>query len=346
MIDLSKYSFNLPEELIARYPTDRRDESRLMVVNRNTSSIHIEPFFKNILSYVENQDIFVFNQTRVSKRRVYLQNKNGREFESIFLEKTKSEKEIWKCLIKNVRKLKEGDILFSNLKDIYFTLNRNEAGEIFLLPSTSITEDIFEKIGTIPIPPYLKRRSDTSDNDRYQTIFAKSTGSVAAPTAGLHFTDELKQKIESKGAKFTEVELCIGYGTFSPITEKQILEKKLHEEEFYIPDKSIHLLNAAKADKSQRIVAIGTTSLRTLESSYDNSAKSFLRKQGITDIFIQPGDPVESIDGLITNFHLPESSLLLLVSAFAGRDLILEAYHTAIKEKMRFFSYGDAMLIL
>lgn len=346
MIDLTEYKFDLPEELIARYPVDVRDESRLMIVNRNTNSIQIEPMFKNIINYLDSKDLLVYNQTRVSKRRVYLRSDSGREFETIFLENKNSDKKTWKCLVKNVRKLKQGDTLVSIDPSISFRLERNSEGDIYLFSAIEITEDIFEKIGTIPIPPYLKRKADAKDNERYQTIFAKSSGSVAAPTAGLHFTDELKSEIQKKGATFTEVELCIGYGTFSPLTEKQIQEKKLHEEEFYIPEKSFHFLNEAKKDHSKRIIAIGTTSLRTLESSYEKSSKSFLRKQGITDIFIQPGDLVESINGLITNFHLPESSLLLLVSAFAGRDLILEAYHTAIKEKMRFFSYGDAMLIL
>lgn len=345
MLNLTEYNFHLPEELIARYPAEKRDESRLMVVNRKTGAIHIEPFFKNIENFFVNNDILVFNQTRVSKRRVYLKNKSGKEFECIFLEKSLREgKEAWKCLVKNVRKLKPNEKILSNQDEIYFTLNRNEMGDIFLFPSVPITENIFEAIGTIPIPPYLKRKAEDEDNKRYQTIFAKSPGSVAAPTAGLHFTEELKSRLHSKGVLFTDVELCIGYGTFSPVTEKQIQEKKLHEEEFRIPEKTLNILNAAKG--KQRIISLGTTTFRTLESSYDATTKCYTKSEGITNLFVQPGDKVESIDGLITNFHLPESSLLLLVSAFAGKELILEAYRKAIENKMRFYSYGDAMLIV
>ncbi len=345
MLNLSEYNFHLPEELIARYPAEKRDESRLMIVNRKTGTIHIEPFFRNIENFFVSGDILVFNQTRVSKRRVYLKNKSGREFECIFLEKNLREgKEAWKCLVKNVRKLKPNEKLFSNQDEIYFTLNRNEAGDIFLLPSVAISEEIFETIGTIPIPPYLKRKAEDEDNKRYQTIFAKSPGSVAAPTAGLHFTEDLKSSLQNKGIIFTDVELCIGYGTFSPVTEKQILEKKLHEEEFRIPEKTLSILNEAK-DK-QRIISLGTTTFRTLESSYDANTMRYVKQEGITNLFVQPGDRVESIDGLITNFHLPESSLLLLVAAFAGKELILEAYRKAIESKMRFYSYGDAMLVI
>ncbi len=345
MLNLSEYNFHLPEELIARYPSKKRDESKLLILNRQSKSIEMEIAFKNIEKYLVAGDILVYNQTRVSKRRVYLKNKSGREFECIFLEKfLHSENEKWKCLIKNVRKLKIGETLFSTQENIYFTLNRNEAGDIFLLPSISITEEIFDQIGTIPIPPYLKRKAEEADTERYQTIFAETPGSVAAPTAGLHFTDELKLRLQEKGILLTEVELCIGYGTFSPITEEQIKIKKLHEEEFFIPEKTMQLLNEAKG--KQRIISIGTTTLRTLESAYDRNKKQYTKSSGITNLFIQPGDPVESIDGLITNFHLPESSLLLLVAAFAGKEFILEAYRKAIENKMRFYSYGDAMLIL
>jgi len=344
MLNLSDYNFHLPEELIARYPAEKRDESRLMIVNRKSGTIHIESVFRNIEKYFIKDDLLVFNETRVSKRRVYLKNKSGREFECVFLEKNFSgDKEVWKCLLKNVRKLKPNEKLFSNREDIYFTLNRNEEGDIFLFPSVSISEEVFDSIGTIPIPPYMKRKAEAADNERYQTIFAKSPGSVAAPTAGLHFTAELKTSLQEKGVQMSSVELCIGYGTFSPLTEKQIQEKKLHEEEFRISEKTLADLNAAKG--KQRIISLGTTTLRTLASSYDANTARYTKQQGITNLFVQPGDRVDSIDGLITNFHLPESSLLLLVAAFAGKELILEAYHKAIESKMRFYSYGDAMFI-
>jgi S-adenosylmethionine:tRNA ribosyltransferase-isomerase len=344
-MDLSDFSFHLPEELIARYPAEKRDESKLMILDRKSGLVSIEPMFRNMEKLFFSGDILVYNQTRVSKRRVYLINNSGREFECIFLEKLfRNEKETWKCLVKNVRKLKEGDKLISNQEEILFTIHRNEIGEIFLNPSVPVSEDIFEIIGTIPIPPYLKRRAEEADNDRYQTIFASTLGSVAAPTAGLHFTNELKSRLQNKGVVFTEVELCISYGTFSPVTESQLREKKLHEEEFRIPENTIRVLNESKG--KNRIFALGTTTLRSLESSYDADTSHYIKSAGTTNLFVQPGDRVESIDGLITNFHLPESSLLLLVAAFAGKELILEAYRKAIENKMRFYSYGDAMLIL
>lgn len=344
-MNLSAFNFHLPDELIARYPAIKRDESRLMVLDRKSNSITIESAFKNIEKFLNAGDILVYNQTRVSKRRVYLKNKTGREFECIFLERHEHlEKEIWKCLVKNVRKLKSGESLFSSDERIHFVLDRHESGDIFLIPSLPISEEVFETIGTIPIPPYLKRRADESDAKRYQTIFATKPGSVAAPTAGLHFTDELKTRLQTKGIIFTEVELCIGYGTFSPLSEEQIRTKTLHEEDFFIPEKTLNLLNEVKG--KQRIIAIGTTTFRTLESSYDIDSNQYTKTSGTTNLFIQPGDKVLSIDGLITNFHLPESSLLLLVSAFAGTDLVLSSYKRAIQEKMRFYSYGDAMLIL
>lgn len=337
-MNLKDYSFYLDDNLIARYPSLNRDESRLMVVNRKEKSIQIEPFFKNILSYLQLDDILIYNSTRVSKRRIFLYSSQGREHETMFLESTDQKK--WKTLVKSARKLKDGDFLHSENKQYTFQFFR-EGDFIFLESKISVTEEIFEEIGTIPIPPYLKRKATKEDEERYQTVFADKTGSVAAPTAGLHFTKELISEIQKRNITMKEVFLEVGYGTFAPLEEKQIQEKKLHLEKYSIPQATSDLLNNQKG----RVIAIGTTSLRALESSLDENGK-FRYGEFQTDIFIQPGDMIRSIQGLITNFHLPESSLLLLVCAFGGKELILNAYKKAIQEKMRFYSYGDAMLII
>lgn len=339
-----EFNFELPEELIAKFPVVKRDESRLMIVNRKSSEIRIEKSFKEVINYIKKNDILVFNSTKVSKRRVYLENEAGRVFEVVFLEKfgITGEKE-WKCLIRNQNKLKINTTLIHPKTNHKFTYYK--VSDIAILKSeNALTESIFDEIGNIPIPPYLKRKATAEDEIRYQTIFAKKPGSVAAPTAGLHFTEELKSELIEKGVKLCEVELQIGYGTFGSLTEKNFTEKKLHLEQYQISYETADALNQSRG--VGRVISIGTTSLRALESTYDISEKKYKPFNGTTDLFILPEDSIHSIDGLITNFHLPASSLLFLVSAFAGKDLILEAYRIAVKEKMRFFSYGDAMLIL
>jgi S-adenosylmethionine:tRNA ribosyltransferase-isomerase len=212
------------------------------------------------------------------------------------------------------------------------------------MPSEDLTEEVFDRIGTIPIPPYLRRRAESSDEVRYQTVYAKVPGSVAAPTAGLHFTESLKTSLSNMGVGLAELTLSVGYGTFAPLEESQILEKKLHEESYEISESTAKLLNQTR--KKGRIIAVGTTTLRALESSYEKSTNTYKSGTASTDIFITPDDTIASIDGLVTNFHLPASSIILLVAAFAGKDLVMKAYHKAIAEKYRFYSYGDAMLIL
>ncbi len=338
------FNFKLPEELIAKFPVANRDESRLMIVNRKSSEIRIEKSFKEVLKFIEKNDALVFNSTKVSKRRVYLESEAGRVFEVVFLEKVEGTIEnAWKCLIRNQNKLKMNVSLKHKKTNHKFTYNK--ISDIAILNSeTAITESIFNEIGNIPIPPYLKRKATTDDETRYQTIFAKNPGSVAAPTAGLHFTEELRSQLIGRGVKLCEIELQIGYGTFGSLTEKNFAEKKLHLEKYQISSETSDALNQSRG--VGRVISIGTTSLRALESSYNVSERKFEPYNGSTDLFILPEDSIHSIDGLITNFHLPGSSLLFLVSAFAGQDLILEAYRIAVKEKMRFFSYGDAMIIL
>lgn len=344
-MELEEFSFELPEELIARYPANKRDESRLMIVDRKSNHYKIEPYFKNIFSYLREGDVIIYNSARVSKRRVYLFSEKNREHECVFLEKKQTgQTEIWKCLLRNSAKLKKGDDLkHPEEKMIFKFLGTQGEGFAYLITEEAITEEFFERAGNIPIPPYLKRRAEEMDTDRYQTIFADKPGSVAAPTAGLHFSEELKKLLAGKGVQFSGLELKVGYGTFAPLTIENITDRKLHSEEFYVPKETLDLLNESKGKR--RIISLGTTSLRVLETIYSPASGLFELEKGFTDIFITPEEGVKSADGLITNFHLPESSLLILVCAFAGTGLALNAYNHAVEEKMRFFSYGDCMFI-
>ncbi|MGJ4754261.1 tRNA preQ1(34) S-adenosylmethionine ribosyltransferase-isomerase QueA [Leptospira kmetyi] len=340
--DLKEFEFILPEERIARYPAPDRDESRLMVLDVRSGNILSEPSFKNIVSYLKEGDVLVANHTKVSKRRVYLKTEL-RVHEAMFLEEHNG---IWKCKIRNSKKLKDGKRLTDEkTRRITFAVEKKEEEFVFLKPERPLTEEDFEQIGEIPIPPYLKREANSDDEIRYQTLFAKTPGSIAAPTAGLHFSEKLFATLREKKITLCTLELKVGYGTFQPLTEENFQNQKLHREEFFLGKESVEILNRAKQEQ-RRIVSIGTTTLRALESAYDRSTNSFQEGWGATELFIRPDDLLYSCEGLITNFHLPGSSLLLLVSAFAGKDLILKAYQKAIREEFRFYSYGDAMLIL
>ncbi|MBE8400183.1 tRNA preQ1(34) S-adenosylmethionine ribosyltransferase-isomerase QueA [Leptospira borgpetersenii] len=340
--DLKEFEFTLSEERIARYPAANRDESRLMVLDVNVGNIFSESSFKNLVSYLKEGDVLVANHTKVSKRRVYLKTQI-RTHETMFLE----EKELlWKCKIRNSKKLKVGTKLSDEkTQRISFTVEKKEGEFVFLKPEQTLQEENFQQIGEIPIPPYFKRNPDPKDEIRYQTLFAKTPGSVAAPTAGLHFSESIFQTLKEKKIRFCTLELKVGYGTFQPLTEENFQNQKLHREEFFLEKSSTEILNLAKKE-GRRIFSIGTTTLRALESAYDYATNSFRSGRGTTELFIQPEDRLKSCECLITNFHLPSSSLLLLVSAFAGKELVLKAYQKAIQEKFRFYSYGDAMLIL
>ncbi|EMY78583.1 S-adenosylmethionine:tRNA ribosyltransferase-isomerase [Leptospira weilii serovar Ranarum str. ICFT] len=340
--DLKEFEFLLPEERIARYPAIHRDESKLMILDANTGKIWNEPSFKNLVSYLKEGDVLIANHTKVSKRRVYLKTL-ARIHEVMFLE----EKELlWRCKIRNSRKLKVGETLSDKkTQTISFTVEKKEGEFVFLKPEHTLQEKDFQQIGEIPIPPYLKREADLQDEIRYQTLFAKTPGSVAAPTAGLHFSESIFETLKEKKIQLCTLELKVGYGTFQPLTRENFQNQKLHREEFFLEESSAEILNLAKQE-GRRIFSIGTTTLRALESAYDFATDSFRSGPGATELFIQPEDRLKSCEGLITNFHLPGSSLLLLVSAFAGKESILNAYQKAIAEDFRFYSYGDAMLIL
>jgi S-adenosylmethionine:tRNA ribosyltransferase-isomerase len=352
VIDLEDFNFELDESQIARYPAIRRDESKLMIVHRNTGKIQIEPYFRNIQNYLQDSDTIFFNETKVSKRRVYLkfpsptnsQSNPFRIHEAIFLEETYEKN--WICLVKNAKKLKLGDILFSPNGVWKFTVLEKREKNCLIKPNTLLDEQFFDKEGTIPIPPYLKRTAEKNDEIRYQSIFAKKIGSIASPTASLHMSEELQAQLLKRGVVFSPLHLEIGYGTFNPISEEDLIQKKLHKEKISISQTTKEKWLRATEKKTRRI-ALGTTSLRALESMHRFGGLENMEDWSFnTDIFLTPGDNIATIDGLITNFHLPKSSLFLLVCAFASKELVLEAYHIAMKNEFRFYSYGDAMFIV
>jgi len=343
---LDEYDFPLDESQIAKYPAKERDESKLLVLKRQSSTITEHKNFREITSYLRSGDVLVYNETKVSKRRVFLETKSGRKHESIFLESRDPDGLEWLCILKNRKKLKLVESIWPiGETEISFSYTEAKEELSLLRSSKKITEEDFEKWGKIPIPPYLKREATEDDEERYQTIFAKNLGSVAAPTAGLHFTNELKEQLLNIGVQFVPINLEIGYGTFQPLSEAQVVEKKLHKEKYFVSLESAELLTLARRE-GRRIISIGTTSLRVLETIYENHSQLFVAGQGETDIFVSPGDEIHSIDGLVTNFHLPRSSLLLLVSTFAGKELIMKSYHHALDNGFRFYSYGDTMFVL
>ncbi|EOQ86931.1 S-adenosylmethionine:tRNA ribosyltransferase-isomerase [Leptospira yanagawae serovar Saopaulo str. Sao Paulo = ATCC 700523] len=342
---LNEFDFHLPEEQIARFPAKNRDESRLLLVDKTAERFWETPFFRDIREWVKPGDVFVYNETKVSYRRVYLQVTSGRIHESIFLEAEDDGSRIWTCILKNRAKLKLGEVLTPvGFPSFSFRYEGKKEELSTLVSENTVTDSDFEIFGTIPIPPYLKRNVTEEDKLRYQTIFAKKSGSVAAPTAGLHFTESLRKELQNHGAEFLPVELQVGYGTFRPLTAEQWQTKTLHKERYEITEVTASRLNDAKK-AGRRVIAIGTTSLRVLETVFDSQQQKYKVGVGQTDIFLSPGDKIESVQGLITNFHLPKSSLLLLVSAFANSRLVMNAYRYALQNKFRFYSYGDSMFL-
>lgn len=342
--ELKDYYFDLPEEFIAKYPIIPRDHAKLMVLN-GTEITH--DYFYNLDQYLPENSILIFNDTKVSFRRVYLWNsKLNTQFEVVFLEQ--KDKNLWKCLIRRGRKIKKNDILL--ISNYRFKLEHRDQNFFYLscwmnetpaLINIDESEIFFESYGQPPIPPYLKRKSEDLDKEYYQTVFAKKSGSVAAPTASLHFTNELINKLKKK-FKIVYINLQIGYGTFSPLTEHELKKNELHEEIYEIPEDTSLILNANK--NSHVLIAVGTTTLRALE---DNYLKHNYFKSGkfSTKIFIKPPQKIYSSDYLITNFHLPASSLFMLVCAFGGTKNLKHAYEVAKNNQYRFFSYGDGMII-
>ena len=337
---LTDFNYYLPEELIAQTPIEKRDESRLMLLDKNTGEIK-HTVFKDIINYLQPGDCLVRNNTKVIPARLYGKKETGANVEFVLLKNIQGD--IWEAMVRPGNKIHSGaKVVFGDgiLKaTILETLNDGTRKVEF--EYTGIFNEILDKIGLMPLPPYI--HESLKDKDRYQTVYAKYNGSAAAPTAGLHFTDELLKEIEAKGVKIANVTLHVGIGTFRPVKEENIEEHHMHTEHYYIKQEDVEKINTAKKE-GHRVIAVGTTSCRTLET-IANEDGYVNECEGDTGIYIYPGYKFRCIDGLITNFHLPESTLLMLVSALAGRENVLNAYNEAVKEKYRFFSFGDAMFI-
>lgn len=339
---LSEFDFDLPEELIAQHPVKQRDTSRLMVVNRKTQTIEHRHFY-DIIDYLQPGDVLVRNNTKVIPARLFgIKEETNGHVEVLLLREI--QKDTWQCLCGNARIIKEGTIISfgEGLLKAKCIEVKDEGIRIFEMIYDGIFYEILDQLGTMPLPPYIKEKLE--DKNRYQTVYAKIEGSAAAPTAGLHFTDEINQKLIDKGIEILDICLHVGLGTFRPVKVENVLEHHMHSEYYMIDEPTARKLNQAKAE-GRRIIAVGTTSTRTLEANMQKYGQ-FTATSENTDIFIYPGYEFKAIDCLITNFHLPKSTLLMLISAFASKDLIFKAYHEAIEERYRFFSFGDSMMIL
>ncbi len=338
---LSEFDYHLPEELIAQTPLEKRDTSRLMVLNRKDETIEDKHFY-DIIDYLRPGDILVRNNTKVIPARLYGIKEETHGHVEVLLLKDLGDN-IWECLVGNARIVKMNTVItFGDgslkAKCVYIG---EEGIRHFEMIYDGIFYEVLDHLGTMPLPPYIKEK--LNDQNRYQTVYAKIEGSAAAPTAGLHFTDEILEKLQAKGVEILDVTLHVGLGTFRPVKVDDVLEHHMHSEFYMIDEKTAQRLNEAKS-QHQRIISVGTTSTRTLEANFKKYGE-FKATQESTDIFIYPGYQFEAIDALITNFHLPKSTLVMLVSAFASKDYIMKAYHHAVEEKYRFFSFGDCMFI-
>lgn len=339
-MNVSDFYYDLPEELIAQTPIEKRDESRLMVLNRKDQSIEHKQF-KDIIGYLEPGDCLVRNNTKVIPARLYGKKATGAKIEFLLLNQI--EGDIWESIVRPGHKLKPGT-------EVEFGDGLLKATVLDIMPGGTrkvefkyegIFNEILDKIGLMPLPPYI--HESLKDKDRYQTVYARYEGSAAAPTAGLHFTPELFEKLKQKGVEVANVTLHVGIGTFRPVKVEDVEEHHMHSEHYYIKQEDVDKINNAKKN-GKRVIAIGTTSCRVLETIADE--KGMVKPtEGDTQIFIYPGYKFKCLDGLITNFHLPESTLIMLVSALAGKEYIMKAYNEAVKERYRFFSFGDAMFI-
>ncbi|MFT6243283.1 MAG: S-adenosylmethionine:tRNA ribosyltransferase-isomerase [Salibacteraceae bacterium] len=347
---LSQFSFELPEELIAEYPSENRDESRMMVIHRETGKIE-HKLFKDVINYIDEGDVMIMNNTKVFPARMYgNKEKTGAKIEVFLLRELNRESLLWDVLVDPARKIRIGNKLYFGEDDslvaevIDNTTSRGRTLRFLFDGPYEEFKKAITKLGETPLPKYIKREVEKTDEDRYQTIYAKEEGAVAAPTAGLHFSRQLLKRLELKGVEFAEVTLHIGLGTFRPVEVEDLTKHKMDSEQAYVTQECADIVNKAKNNK-QKIIAVGTTSMRTIESSVstDGMLKPY---DGWTNKFIFPPYDFSIADILITNFHTPLSTLLMMISAFCGHDLMMEAYHLAIKEKYRFYSYGDAMMII
>ncbi|MDG1428152.1 MAG: tRNA preQ1(34) S-adenosylmethionine ribosyltransferase-isomerase QueA [Crocinitomicaceae bacterium] len=347
---LSQFNFDLPEELIAEFPTTNRDESRLMVVHRDTGKIE-HKLFKDIIDYIDEEDIMIMNNTKVFPARMYgNKEKTGAKIEVFLLRELNRESLLWDVLVDPARKIRIGNKLYFGEDDSLVAEvidNTTSRGRTLRFLFDGPYEEFKKKItelGETPLPKYIKREVVDADEERYQTIYAKQEGAVAAPTAGLHFSRQLMKRLELKGVEFAEVTLHIGLGTFRPVEVEDLTKHKMDSEQMTIEQEDADKVNNAKRNR-KKVIAVGTTSMRAIETSVstDGMLKPF---DGWTNKFIFPPYDFSIADALITNFHTPLSTLLMMISAFGGHEFIMDIYQQAIKEKYRFYSYGDAMLIL
>ena len=337
----SDFDYELPEHLIAQTPLEKRDSSKLLVLDKNTGEITHENF-SNIINYLNEDDVLVLNDTKVMPARLYGVKEDTEAVIEILMLKDNGDNN-WECLTRPAKRIKIGTIVsFGNglLKAECVDI-KEEGIRIFKLIYKGILYEILDELGEMPLPPYIHEK--LQDKDRYQTVYAKNIGSAAAPTAGLHFTNDLLDKIKEKGVKIVYVTLHVGLGTFRPVSVDDVNNHKMHSEFYMMNKETAEILNKAK-NNNQRIISVGTTSTRTLET-ITNLYNEFRECSGWTDIFIYPGYKFKAINALITNFHLPKSTLVMLVSALAGKDNILNAYKEAVKNEYRFFSFGDSMFI-
>lgn len=336
----SEFDYYLPEELIAQHPSSQRDEARMMVLDRKTGKT-CDKYFYDIIDYLKEGDVLVMNDTRVIPARLFgARPGKSEKIEVFLLNNTEGSK--WEVLVRPGKKMKIGtEVVFSDELSCKVIDIKEDGNRIVEFYFEGIFNEILDRLGNMPLPPYIKEK--LKDNEDYQTVYAKNPGSVAAPTAGLHFTKDLLKRIEEKGIKLAYLTLNVGLGTFRPVSEDDPTNHKMHSEFYTISQETADIINDAK-DKGNRVIAVGTTSIRTLESVYQKNNK-VCEDSGWTDIFIYPGFEFKVVDAIITNFHLPKSTLIMLIAAFTSREIILNAYNEAVNKEYRFFSFGDCMFI-
>ncbi|TCP32258.1 S-adenosylmethionine--tRNA ribosyltransferase-isomerase [Scopulibacillus darangshiensis] len=341
-MDVSMFDFDLPEELIAQTPLKERTASRLMVLSPENGTVQ-HRHFTDLTQYLNPGDCLVLNDTKVLPARLLgVKEDTGAKIEVLLLKQTVGDE--WECLVKPAKRIKVGSTVVFGEGQLQAECTgvKDEGRRMMIFRYQGIFHEVLDELGKMPLPPYIKEQLE--DQDRYQTVFAKNRGSAAAPTAGLHFTDELLDALKAKGVTVAFITLHVGLGTFRPVKAEKIEEHSMHAEFYQMTKGTAELLNRTK-EEGGRVIAVGTTVIRTLETIAAKSNGRLTEASGWTDIFIYPGYKYKAIDGMITNFHLPKSTLIMLVSAFAGRDFLLSAYKQAVEEKYRFFSFGDAMLI-
>ncbi|MEE9374015.1 MAG: tRNA preQ1(34) S-adenosylmethionine ribosyltransferase-isomerase QueA [Saprospiraceae bacterium] len=350
---LSQFIFDLPEDRIAQYPLEHRDESRLMVVHRDSGKIEHKTF-KDVIDYFDDEDVFIFNNTAVFPARMYgIKEKTDAKIEVFLLRELNNENRLWDVLVDPARKIRVGNKLYFRNKDgedrlvaevVDNTTSRGRTIRFYFDGTDKEFNDILEELGQTPLPKYINRQPEKIDKERYQTIYAKTPGAVAAPTAGLHFSEEVMKRLELKGINFADVTLHVGLGTFRSIDVEDLSKHKMDAEYFQVTAENAEIVNKAKKSK-KRVCAVGTTAMRSIESAV--SATGLLKPvEGWTNLFIFPPHEFQIADAMLTNFHVPKSSLLIMIAAYGGIELIMDAYSEALKEGYRFYSYGDAMLLI